>query len=88
MAFTAVYNIIHLMKLVTDLFKTDILTSIFLQVFASIAALKKKFKFYTLESWKGQSLSQVFMCDCLLCNSAKKFLEIIRHTFARICETT
>lgn len=50
MAFTAVYNIIHLMKLVTDLFKTDILTSIFLQVFASIAALKKKLKFYTLES--------------------------------------
>ena len=41
MAFTAVYNIIHLMKLVIDLFKTDILTSIFLQVFASIAALKK-----------------------------------------------
>ena len=36
MAFTAVYNIIHLMKLVTDLFKTDILTSIFLKVFEEI----------------------------------------------------
>lgn len=29
------------MKLITGLFKTDILTSIFLQVFAPTAALKK-----------------------------------------------
>ena len=54
MAFTAVYNIIHLMKLVTDLFKTDILTSIFLQVFASIAALKKNLSFTLLNLEKAK----------------------------------
>ena len=61
MAFTAVYNIIHLMKLVIDLFKTDILTSIFLQVFASIAALKK---IEVLHSWilkRPKSKSSIYV---------------------------
>lgn len=42
------------MKLITDLFKLDILTSVFLQVFAVTAALKKNWIYTILNLEKAK----------------------------------